>query len=435
MNFEMWESCNIGHWADHKRPNNIEKLCYDSRKIEQGDCFIALKTEKNDGNLFLVDALTHGATCAIVTQANFIANIPQFVVNDPINAINAIAKLARNNFKFPLIGITGSHGKTSTKEILKLLLNISTNVTSGSENGHLGLPLSVAKIQNKEKYAVIEIGIDQANTMESLCNIANPDIAIITGISHSHSANFTSQDQIAQEKFKLATHVLQKNGLVIASQSCMDHEIFKKNANKISVIHSTIIDKTEYRELLCNGSKFTIPNPMSIGTINDLSLAIHCAQHLGISDEIIQKRLKKWAPYKLRGEIIEKGGKIFYADCYNANDASFFDSLENFHRLYGQNNNLFIIGALKESEIGIVSHQTNFKIGQFIHLKPNDIAILIGESAPEIAKGLTESGANISQVKILYTKQQAIEIIENFSGTVYLKGHHSYALETLLSNF
>lgn len=422
----------IGYWANGKTPEFVGNFCTDSRKISKNECFIAIQTQQNNGNLFVKNAEQNGAICAIVNSIQNDVKIPQFIVKNSQVAIEEIAKLSRKNFHGKVIGITGSYGKTTTKEILKLLLNISNNATNGNENGELGVPITTAKLTNDEQVAIIEIGIDKPNSMQHLCKICDPDFAIVTGIGLAHAKNFHDQNHIAHEKFQLVNHVLSKNGTCIVSKKCLEHEIFRSHFENFQITDETIIKDCNVRHLHVKNSKFKIPHLMSDGITSNLALAISCAKQLGISDHDLTEKIERWTTTKLRGEIVTRGNRTFFVDCYNANDVSFFDSLANFNRIFPDSHRLFIIGALKESEIGKNSENINFRIGQFLPLKNDDKVILIGAESGPIKEGILSCTTKQNQIFAFHDKEESKPIIEKFVGPIYLKGHRSYALETLI---
>ena len=296
----------------------------------------------------------------------------------------------------------------------------------------MGVPITTAKLTNDEQVAIIEIGIDKPDSMQKLCKICDPDFTIVTGIGLAHAKNFQDQTHIANEKFQLVNHVLSKNGTCIVSKKCLDHEIFRTNAKDLIIIDETIINNGNTRHLQIRNIKFQVPHLMSDGIIENLTLAISCAQQLGKTIYEITEKIALWTTTKLRGELIKRGQRIFFVDCYNANDISFFDSIKNFNRILPHSPRLFVIGALKESEIGENVGKVNFKIGQFLQLQQEDKVILIGTESEPIKEGLLSCRTKLKQILTFRDKEDSKPIIEDFVGPVYLKGHRSYALETLI---
>ncbi|MDR0693065.1 MAG: hypothetical protein LBF49_00620 [Puniceicoccales bacterium] len=217
----------IGHWLDGKKPEQVARFCTDTRSLCSGDCYVAL-TDLRDGHIFLGDARTRGASCAIVSCPKPAIDLPQFVCDDPNVAMVEMAKLARSMFEGTVIAITGSFGKTTTKDILKLLLGIERNVTLENKNGQRGVPMTLATVTNGESFAIVEVGIDAISTMDRLVELVMPHIAILTGIGKIHMAGMGSESTIAREKSKLLHGAIKNNGHGIFPEECLRFSACRK---------------------------------------------------------------------------------------------------------------------------------------------------------------------------------------------------------------
>ncbi|MDR2603572.1 MAG: hypothetical protein LBC11_03370 [Puniceicoccales bacterium] len=426
----------IGHWLHGKKPEQIVRFCTDTRSLCPGDCYVAI-TDVRDGHIFLGDARTNGASCAIVSHPKPDIDLPQFVCDDTNVAMIEMAKLARSMFRGTMIAITGSFGKTTTKDILKLLLGIEKNVTLENKNGQRGVPMTLATITNGEAFAVVEVGIDTICTMNKLVELVVPHIAILTGIGKIHMSGMGSESTIAHEKSKLLRGAIKNNGHGIFPEECLrfstcrkiqDHcRVVKENGEDMGYRMAMKGDQCHVTVMFSGKkSKFTMPHLMSQGIVKNFVLACICALECGIDATNIQKRINLWKPSKWRGEIIATTPRTYFADCYNANSIAFANSLAQFDRLFPHGNRLFIIGALIRCEVGNGVIGDNAILFKSLPLRENDGVIVIGEPT-----NFSMDAINCNW-KVFPSASQAMEAVTSFHGVVYLKGHRIYGLESLI---
>lgn len=283
------ELANLGYWLNNIKPEKIVRFCNDTRKLSKDSCFLAIKTENADGNNFLQQALENGASCAIVNYPNPRIQLPQFVCENTVQTIEKLAFIARENFANDVIGITGSMGKTSTKDILSLLLDVNNNKTLLNENGKLGIPITLAKFENNENFGIVEIGVDQPNTMGQHLAVVRPTDCIITGITRIHIDGFGDENGIANEKFKLADFVLSHGGRCVLSDDLLQFNCFKKIAARCIVpsfyfrekscyyLNNKIFQKSVSIAVDGRNFEFDIPYLMSDGVVKNFVLAAHYA--------------------------------------------------------------------------------------------------------------------------------------------------------------
>jgi UDP-N-acetylmuramoyl-tripeptide--D-alanyl-D-alanine ligase len=444
IDFTNWISSGAGYWLRGKLPTIVERICNDTRKLEKNFCFIAIKTERVDGHDFLAQAEQRGASCAIVDHEIGGVTVPQFICKDTLLGLNKIASFVRKNFHGKVIGITGSMGKTSTKDILALLLNVQNNKTFLTENGQLGIPFTLAKFTNDESVGIVEIGIDEVGTIENLLEIVHPTDCIITGISRIHLGNFGDENTIASEKIKLAEYALNNSCKCILAKELLQFECFRKIAEFCLIPRDEPGAKIYFNiEYSPNGRRlnlqignqkhrFSIPHLMSDGTAKNLVLATTYALFNGETASNIAERLHRWQPSPLRGAISQINGRTFFADCYNANSVAFSDSLQNFDRLFPNGNRLFIIGSFADRELGKYSIEENVKLGQNIPLRSGDVVVIIGERAKEVKAGLLRASPNAKNIHCLDKSKRAREFVQSHRGVIYLKGHGIYHLDKLI---
>ena len=428
----------------------------DTRSIQPGQGFVALRTEQRDGHRFLVAAQRAGAGAAIVEVPDPEVSIPQLCVADSLAALQAIAEKHRKNFEGNVIGITGSFGKTSTKDILAQLLGEDQTLkTSGNYNNSLGVPLTLSQLDlQQHAFAVIEAGINQLNDMDGLATMLQPEMTIITGIGPSHLEKLGTLENIANEKIKLATMARAGDGPVLFPHDCWQYPAFRKMASRAWVLcpgekagepirakqlfyYNTTHQagegcRLELRSAAFGLQSFKIPL-MSQGMVRNVCLAIIAAAQSGVASERIQDALVQWQPSALRGELCRAGDRIFYVDCYNANPASMVEGFAAFSLLTDPRlPRLYVLGCM--AELGSDSVDWHRKTGRELNLRPQDRVIIIGEHATPFADGVVQAGNQPEQVDICTSLAEVKGVFDPFIGAVMLKGSRNYQLEQLIAD-
>jgi len=448
------EQYSRGKWFRETSPALIEQIHFDSREIREGDCFVALKTGKRDGHEFVRIAAEAGAKSAIVDKPDETSPIAQLVVNDTLAALQDIATGMRRDFDGTVIGITGSCGKTSTKELLALLLGKRVLHTEGNLNNYIGMPLTLTRLDSaRHNKAVIEVGISRTGEMPPLAKILSPTFAIVTSVAPAHLEGLGSIEGVAAEKAALP-ETMGANGHAFFPSYCLNWTPFRQlgakciptievgekenlNADADPNFARYQVTKPEpntlMMRLLMPGSKnaaiFTLPK-ISRGMRSNAALALALALDLGYSEEILHSRLADWTPAKMRGEIRRIGQTSYYVDCYNANPASMNDAIANFRDAFPTVSKLYMIGCM--NELGKDSEQIHEKLGRTIECHNNEQFCIYGNESESLRAGLIAAGAAENNVAVIKTKDEGFAIINNFkqqNGAVFLKGSHSYHME------
>jgi len=437
--------------------------------------FVALKTEKRDGHDFLADAQTAGASAALVAVQNPSVALPQLVVADTVIAFQAIAREHRRAFRGPVVGISGSAGKTSTKDLLTLLLGgascgvVATEgnlnktraasetpltggvlATEGNLNNHIGVPLTLTRIDPAQhQFAVVEAGISEPGEMAVLARMIEPDVAIITLVAPAHTEELGGIDGVAKEKAVLPAAV-RARGVAIFPESVAEFAAFRelkvdtlvvgrrenitaakpeKNPIAFSITHraeSTIVT-------LMTGEKKAefVLRRVSDGMAQNAALAITAARWLGVTDHAINSRLAGWKSGKLRGEIRQLDGRLLYLDCYNANPASMADALTAFESIAPADEpRLFVIGCMEE--LGAESAMHHLALGRSLHLRDEDQLFVIGSHAHDVCSGVLQQGDFTRQIQIVSTLEPVTAFLADWRGSIFVKGSRRYQLEKVL---
>lgn len=418
----------------------IENFCFDTRKLDKNECFLAIKNEHNDGHNYVSLAEKTGAIAAIVEYPIPGCKLPQLVVKSTLKAFQAIAKNYRKTLTTNIVGITGSCGKTTAKELLALLLGPNTFKTQGNFNNHLGLPYSITQIDsNIHKNAVIEVGINLPNEMDILADMLQPNDACLLNVAPVHLQNFTSLEAIANEKFKLLNFA--KNNIYYSKQwHTLNRKnttayVFTKDLNhcfKNPILYQTKPSLKGW-EVCVNNVRFSIPFLVGDGTIETFAICIGIALQKGIPSSLIQQRLHQWQPFENRGEWKTFKNCHYFIDCYNANPLSFVDSLQHFYKEAPTLKNVcFVLGSM--AELGPQSYAYHKAIAHNLRISYDNTFVCIGEFKDAIAEGLRTNGATANQIYTFESAEAASTFFKNSNfNCIYLKGSHCYHLENLVA--
>lgn len=429
----------------------IKGFAYDTRILKKGEVFLALRTEHSDGHNYLAQAKEAGSPGAIVERIDNDVDLPQIKVTSVLEGFQKIARKHRDKFRGTVIGITGSCGKTTTKDFLSLLLKEKgVHKTSANLNNLLGVPISLAGLDSRRhKYGVIEAGMNVKGEMERLGWMIAPDLAIITSIDPVHIAGVGSIEAIAQEKALLLKE-LKPDGSVFLHYSCLKYPVFHEYLDHSCIVApiGKIEDiKAQYPKAMViayfaepfstdeimlslelNGTSFEwIVPQMSNGMLSNTALAISAALSVGIEVVDIQIGLSQWSPSEYRGQIERAERCSYYVDCYNANPKSMSDAFDFFERYFEQDKNrLYLLGCM--SELGELSESAHIETGRKLKLRPNDLVMIIGPHSEFFAQGILEAGGASEQILLVNDRNKMQEVLNDFEGNVLMKGSKPYKL-------
>ncbi|MBI2518528.1 MAG: UDP-N-acetylmuramoyl-tripeptide--D-alanyl-D-alanine ligase [Opitutae bacterium] len=420
----------------------------DTRTLTAGQVFVALKTDRRDGHDFLGEAQARGAAAAIVAREVPGPDLPQLVVADPLTAFQQIAGgYRREFFKGPVIGVTGSAGKTSTKDLIQLLLGGAPAVyaTEGNLNNHIGVPLTLTRLDPAvHTAAVVEAGVSGPGEMPPLVAMIQPEHAVVTMVGPAHLERLGSVEGVAAEKVALLTGV-KPGGLQVFPVSCWSQEVFRHLANPLVLVPAnedmvkvggrtvafTVLHRPERTEVTLGGKRTFILRRVSGGMAQNAALALALASELGVSDAQLQERLAKWQPSKWRGELQRVGDAVVYCDFYNANPASMQDAIAAFYSLVKPElPRLYVLGCMEE--LGATAPEHHRQLGRSLLLRPGDAAFIIGSQAAAVREGLLENGNDPAQVAVITDVAPVRERLAGFKGAVFLKASRRYQLEQVL---
>lgn len=412
-----------------------QQITTDTRNIIKNDLFFALKGPNFNGNSFVQKALNNGAKYAVIDEKKYYVEGKTFLVDDVLKSLQKLATIHRKKIKIPLIAITGTNGKTTTKELIGSVLKSKFDVliTKGNLNNHIGVPLTILKIQKKHQIAVIEMGASKKGDIKELAEIALPNYGIITNIGKAHLEGFGNIETIRKTKLELFDYLNDSNGETIVCND--DHllinylpENIKKHTYgyQLADINGALIDQNPYLkiEIKNNKSKYII-NSQLLGSynLNNVLAAVICGQIFGLNLKEISNAISNYNPDNNRSQLIKTKDNTIIADCYNANPTSTMEALKSFKDLKNENK-LVILGDMLE--LGNVENEEHQNIVDY--LKNNSFkAILVG-------KCYQKTNHNF---KCFELTEQIINFIKSENYTNYmilLKGSRGIQLEKIINS-
>ena len=307
----------------------VSGFSIDSRTVEPGDLFFALRGENSDGHRYLAQAFERGAAGAVIDR-EFEAAGNTLRVADTLAALRELARWARRKWGKKVVGVTGSAGKTSTKDVIAALLEPSMAVgkTVGNFNNHIGLPLSILRLPDEAEVAVLEMGMNHAGEIRDLCAIARPDVGVVTNVGTAHIESFDSVEGIALAKRELIDALPEKGGIAVLNND--DERVRHFNdGRKGEVITFGIGEgagiRAEDVELLETGVRFRVGKAIFRSSllgrhgIRNILAGIAVADAFGIQASELEDAVRSLAPGQMRGERIAHNGITIFNDCYNSN--------------------------------------------------------------------------------------------------------------------
>lgn len=415
----------------------------DTRTLQRGEVFVALQTARRDGHAFLAEARSRGAAGALVAQP--VADpLPQLVVADPHRALQAIAAAWRKLFRGPVLGVTGSVGKTSTKDLLGSLLGPTAFITEANLNNLLGVPLMLLRLRPATHSAgVIEVGMSVPGELGVSAQILQPDLAIITAVASVHLEGVGSLAGIAREKATLLA-ALAPGGRAILPAPLLAWPDFAVHAERClavrfagepapavipqQLIEASLGEAAGRRTLTLAGECYAL-GAVSDGLARNTALAVVAAQAVGISVAQIRATLAHCAPPVGRGSVHVLGPQTFYLDCYNSSPTSLLDAAQCFDRLSRAESmpRFWLVGGM--AELGPTASALHREAGAALPLRTGDTVVAFGGEAAALLAGLP----SLSGPRILATSLDEVRtVLSAYRGYIFVKGSRSFALERAL---
>lgn len=415
-------------------------VCTDTRKILKKSLFIALKGENYDANVFVEQAINQG--CLYAISDNYVGNYENvIVVKNSLATLQELASFHRKKMNAKVIGITGTNGKTTTKELIAAVLNKKYNIiyTHGNYNNHIGVPLTLLTIKPETEIAIVEMGANHPGEIQQLSEIADPDFGIITNVGKAHLEGFGSFEEVINTKTELYRYIAQKTGFVFVNRDNLYLWEHAKNLNcfKYGKSNEVEIKAIEYiaKPALnikwlnaINGKQYSAQTKL-IGEYNweNVMAAITVGTFFEIEPEQIKNALENYEPQNYRSQWIKYNANNILMDAYNANPTSMQLAINNFAALPFENK-MLILGDMLE--LGKFTEEEHQNILNLIEDKGFKHVILVGENFYKLNKN--------KYFQTFLTVENLIKFISENpinNMTVLIKGSHGIHLDKLLEIF
>lgn len=423
----------------------VSSVTIDSRKVEKDCLFVAIRGARVDGHMFIPQSIRDGALCAVSEKRIEGASYPYIMVNSCVQALKDIAEHYRRSLHVKVVGISGSVGKTSTKEMIASVLSQKFQVlkTEGNFNNEIGLPLTVFKIREDHEVAVLEMGISDFGEMERLAKIARPDICVITNIGCAHLEQLKSREGILKAKTEMFLYMNPEGSIILNGDDDMLSTVTP--ANRIDPIFFGLDPGCRYyakqiencglkgtSAVFCTpDSEFSahISIPGSHMVYNALA-AIAVGRVLRMDDAGIKRGIEALVPLAGRSNLIETERLTIIDDCYNANPASMKASLDVLAKAEGRS--VAILGDM--FELGPTERLMHSEVGQYAAKAGINMLICIGELAQEIARGAAAAETDI-EIYHYDTKAEFLNDVDSVikeNDTILIKASHGMEFPELV---
>ena len=429
----------LGNGEDYDK--EITAITIDSRKVAEGGLFIAIKGERSDGHDFIGQCFEKGAACVISEKELPDEEHSYIQVESSLQALKDLALLYRNNLDVKVVGITGSVGKTSTKETISSVLSEKYRVlkTLGNFNNEIGLPLTVFRLTDDDEVAVLEMGISDFGEMDRLSKIAQPDICVITNIGFCHLENLGTRDGILKEKSSM-TDYMNPKGSVIFNGDDDKLKSYTSRDGRTPVYFGLTsscpfhVENIERKGLKGTYAEFVTPTSRIHAHIsipgdhmNYNALAgVAVGYALGMNNDEIARGIEKLVPIAGRNNLIEAKHYTIIDDCYNANPASMKSALDVL--AYADTRKVAILGDM--GELGADELALHREVGAYAAFKNTDVLVCIGALSKDMAEAAKETVlATEKNMKVFHldTKEdfyQNLGQILNENDTILVKASH-----------
>ncbi|HLO10879.1 MAG TPA: UDP-N-acetylmuramoyl-tripeptide--D-alanyl-D-alanine ligase [Pseudoneobacillus sp.] len=428
----------------------IKGICIDTRKLEKGNLFVPFIGENTDGHQFVAEAIEKGAAAALWQKGvpNPPLHLPILVVEDTLVALQELAKSYRNQLNLKVIGITGSNGKTTTKDMVTNLLSLQYKVqkTEGNYNNHIGLPFTILQLKEETEMAVLEMGMSGRGEIDFLSKLANPDAVIITNIGESHLLDLGSREGIAEAKLEILNG-LKKNGYIVYfgdepllkekfdlyNGEATIHTFGKSEGNTIYPTEITSSNNGSYFKVNHFDEEFYLPVLGTHNIMNALS-AMLMAKHFQIPFSMLNEGFKSLKLTNMRMELVKgNNGENIINDAYNASPTSMKAAIELVSNLPGYSQKILVLGDMLE--LGPKEEEFHYEIGKSLEPEKINYVFTYGNLSNQIARGAKESLSE-NQVYTFSDKQSLIEALKkrtNPETLVLVKASRGMKLEEVVT--
>ena len=399
----------------------------DTRKIESNCIFFALKGENFNGNKFAEEAIRQGASYSIIDEKEYHTNDKTILVNNVLETLQQLANYHRRHFNIPFIGITGTNGKTTSKELINAVLSqhFKTSFTQGNLNNHIGVPLTLLSIKKDCEMAIIEMGANHIGEIKELCHIAEPNYGIITNIGTAHIEGFGSKEGVIKTKNEMYNYISENGKLVFTnnddsllqqlSVNLGKYTYGRTNANCIANLQSSTPSiQLEWKQSKINATLYGEYN------FYNILLSICVGEYFEVPKEKIITGIETYVSSNNRSQLIETNEHTIYLDAYNANPSSMNVAITSFSSNDSKNKVMILGDMLELGEISKAEHQNIINTAHQLNIK----TYFVGNEFLNSENKLNHTYFNNSDDLISYLKNNPLP-----SSSILIKGSRGIRLE------
>ena len=424
----------------------LSSVATDSRETDTGTLFVAIKGERMDGHDYISKAAESGLGCALVSKQPEDCGVSCIMVDDTVEALGRLAAEYRKLFEIKVVGVTGSVGKTTTKEFAYAVLSerFKTVKTEGNHNNNIGLPMTLLNIPADTEAAVIEMGMSGFGEISYLSKIACPDVALITNIGSSHVEKLGSREGIAKAKLEIRDGLKSGGTLILGGDEPLlagQNALYVGRKENCDVVITSSRSDEEKSFFTLKGDRisgeYTIP-ALGEHNVSNAAMAAAAGLALGLDVNEIKSGLTKYKTTGMRQNIAEYGDRIFIEDCYNASPESMLASLKVLSEIAEKRSKRSVAVLGDMLELGAYSHEGHRRVGNGAANENIEMLVTFGNDALYIAKGAAEAGMDPGRIFSFYNTDDVSKIgnfllSETGSGDVVLfKASRGIKLERVM---
>ncbi|APY08935.1 UDP-N-acetylmuramoyl-tripeptide--D-alanyl-D-alanine ligase [Winogradskyella sp. J14-2] len=417
----------------YKKFEACASVSTDTRTISKNDMYFALKGDNFNGNKFVKQAFENGAKYCVIDDKNAVIDDRCLLVNDVLITLQNLATFHRKVIKVPIISLTGSNGKTTTKELIKAVLSTTykVNATKGNLNNHIGVPLTLLSFTKDLDFGIVEMGANHQKEIEFLCSIAEPDFGLITNFGKAHLEGFGGVEGVIKGKSELYDFI--KTNKKIAFINADDPKQLKQIGNYNNIVSFGKDRKNDCTVEFKSANPFVILNykhieieSQLIGDYNysNIAVAVAIGQHFKVEPDAIKKAIEGYQSNNNRSEIIERGSTKIILDAYNANPTSMLAALKNLKQLNAELKYLFLGDMFELGNEAAMEHQA---ITNFAEYNFDKNIILVGENFHK-----TTTKPTTKKYKTFEDLKPYLKNLDIKNATILIKGSRGMALERIL---
>jgi len=361
----------------HKIFLNSSGVSTDTRQIKLNNIFFALNGKKFDGNKYAKKALEKGACFAVIDNEKYYIDNKYILVKDVLSCLQELSKYHINKINCPVLGITGSNGKTTTKELITAIIEkkYKTVSTKGNLNNHIGVPLTLLNVNPETEFVIVEMGANHINEIDFLCGLAQINFGIITNIGKAHLEGFKSIKGVTKAKKELFDYIKKNKGILFVNAKDKLLMSISENTNRILYNRTKQdISNSTFAEIIINDCKIS---SQLIGDYNKTNILAACevGLYFKISIEKIKEAVESYSPSNNRSQLLKTSKNTIVLDAYNANPSSMSEAVKAFKKIK-HNSKLFILGDMLElGNESLIEHQNIIDILR----QDNQNVILVGQ--------------------------------------------------------